>query len=115
MHVLGTLFIYGWFNLVQSNLWQFVCAWTIKTESVAEEIGLIRKAIVKAKRELRQNTKNGNENYTQNINKILSVINKNEINANDKTIIIELFEAIRNSNDDNLAMDLLDTLDTMNL
>ena len=86
-------------------------------ESVAEEIGTIRKAIVRAKREIREKIKNENEkhDHLKNLAKILNVINKKEMDLNERTIVIDLFQAIRDSSDEDLAMDLLDTLDTMNL
>ena len=80
---------------------------------MAEAVGCIRRAIVRAKRELR-NTKDEElkQSHSEKIKQILEIINKPEFDAKEKKLIIELFESVRNSIDADLGLDFLDTLET---
>ena len=86
-----------------------ICA----AEAMAEAVGCIRRAIVRAKRELR-NLKDVKikESHSERINQILGIINQQEFNTKEKKLIIELFQSLKNSNDNDLGLDFLDTLET---
>ena len=86
-----------------------------KTE-VIEKIGAVRRAIVRAKRAIRE-TKNESlkEEHSKNVELVLKIINKNSINKTEQFLIVDLYEAVKASKDDELGADFLDTLQTMNL
>ena len=81
-------------------------------------IGVIRKAIAYAKKEIRNMTDDEHKNKTNmhlsNINNLVNIINKRDnINKNDILTINEIYEAIKDVNNNELGMCLIDILETV--
>ena len=85
-------------------------------DDIMNEIGVIRKAIIKSKREINNVMNNiDRQRYTDNISKLLNIINKVDINSKELTIILDIYQVIKDSNDYQIGMELLETLDTINI
>ena len=82
-----------------------------------EMIGLIRKAIIRGKREIRNKIfeKDDEKKHLKNINGLLKIVNKKSLDANDESIITQIFSALKATTDDDLGQDFLDLLDTLKL
>ena len=53
-------------------------------------------------------------NHSNNIQLLTNLINKKNVSNHEMSILIEIYQAIKISNDDDLGLDLLDTLETVN-
>ena len=85
---------------------------------MSDAIGHIRRAIVRGQREIRKmDTKFEKELNSKNINKVLGIINQDRetMNFNDKSIVFEIYRAIKDSDDQELGIDFLDTVQTLKL
>ena len=62
-------------------------------------------------------TKFEKELNSKNINKVLGIINQDRetMNFNDKSIVFEIYRAIKDSDDQELGIDFLDTVQTLKL
>ena len=81
-----------------------------------EIIGKIRKAIVKSKKEI-ENVKNKSivSKHINNIERLQNIINnKKNISENDKSILFEIYESIKDCKINELGNELLLILQTFN-
>ena len=92
----------------------------VKDSNLEQTIGNLRRAVVKAKREIRNNGDiNNNENekakHLTNIELLVNILNKDKKTRKDESIMMQIEQALKVSNDNELGMDLLDTLETLDL
>ena len=88
-------------------------------DDISDAIGHIRRAIVRAKRHLRgikedsESMSNEKATHTKNIEMLTNLINEKNVTSHQLSIIVEIYQAIKISNDEELGLDLLDTLETV--
>ena len=87
-------------------------------DMISSAIGQIRKAIVQSKKEIRKlNDEKEIKEYKNNISLLLKIINKSvsNIQENDRSVILQVYQAINDSDLNEMGMELLDVLQTMDL
>ena len=85
---------------------------------ISSAIGQIRKAIVRSKKEIRKlDDETEIKEHKNNISLLLKIINKGveNIQENDRSVILQVYQAIKDADLDELGLELLDVLETMDL
>ena len=84
-------------------------------ETVSGAIGIIRKAIIRAKRELNNMNQENRKMHLSNISKLLNIINQESLDYSQRLKIIQIDKALKDSKPQEYGNDLLEILQTMTL
>ena len=88
------------------------------TDVISTAIGQIRKAIVKSKKEIRKlDDETEIKEHKNNVALLLKIINKGVggIEEIDRSVILQVYQAIKESDIKEMGLELLDVLETMDL
>ena len=86
--------------------------------TISERIGHIRRAIIRGKREIGALSDEFlKQEHNHNIDLLLNIINKKQdiISQREQSVIIEIEQALKDTNANELGIDLLEILQTMDL
>ena len=102
------------------NVQRVLALWCINgmIDIISSAIGQIRKAIVKSKKEIHKlDDETEIKEYKTNISLLLKIINKgvSNIQENDRSVILQVYQAIKDAELNEMGMELLDVLQTMDL